>query len=56
MNQLNELQEYQCNRCNTIVDLDKSKVTEGYFAYCPNHDEDLFEFECTKKEDEKKSD
>lgn len=56
MNQLSELHQYQCNRCNTVVDLDKSKVSEGYFAYCPTHDEDLYKFECTKKDVEKKSD
>ena len=56
LNQLSELHQYQCNRCNTVVDLDKSKVSEGYFAYCPTHDEDLYKFECTKKDVEKKSD
>lgn len=51
MSQLSELQQYQCNRCHSIVDQSKDNVSEGYFAYCPNHDEDLYEFECTKKED-----
>jgi hypothetical protein len=32
-----------CVRCGTaVVFVD---VSEGYFAVCPRHDEDLFEFE-----------
>ena len=31
-----------CRRCGTAVN--KSEVI-GYKYYCPNHDEDLFEFE-----------
>jgi hypothetical protein len=36
-----------CARCNTPVEF--SDVSEGYFATCPNHDEDLYEFETRKK-------
>ena len=30
-----------CNRCLSIVSFLKEDVTDGYFAYCDNHDEDL---------------
>lgn len=32
-----------CGRCGTIVEWDN--VSEGYYAYCPTHDEDLFSWE-----------
>jgi hypothetical protein len=32
-----------CLRCGTAVSFED--VTEGYFAVCPNHDEDLYEIE-----------
>jgi len=32
-----------CARCETTVTY--NAVTEGYYAYCSEHDEDLFEFE-----------
>jgi hypothetical protein len=37
-----------CNRCETPVILDdvESLVSTGYWAYCPEHDEDLYKFEC----------
>ena len=34
---------YRCNRCHTMVE--HEEVSNGYFAYCPSHDEDLFSFE-----------
>ncbi len=33
----------KCKRCGTVVVF--SDVSEGYYAVCPYHDEDLFEFE-----------
>ena len=33
-----------CNRCETPVSFDD--VTQGYWAVCPQHDEDLFMIEC----------
>lgn len=41
---------FVCNRCNTIVDQSPDNVSAGYFAYCPTHDEDLYEFECKPQE------
>jgi uncharacterized protein YcgL (UPF0745 family) len=32
-----------CRRCNTEVLY--TDVSEGYYAQCPEHDEDLFKFE-----------
>lgn len=32
-----------CTRCETPVSFDD--VCEGYFAVCPHHEEDLYEFE-----------
>lgn len=32
-----------CGRCETALSFDN--VTLGYFAYCPEHDEDLYQFE-----------
>jgi len=32
-----------CSRCQTPVVFDN--VSSGYYAVCPNHDEDLYEFE-----------
>ena len=35
-----------CRRCETpVIYID---VSEGYFAVCPEHDEDLYKFETTK--------
>jgi hypothetical protein len=36
-----------CSRCDTLVSFDD--VTPGYWAYCPQHDEDLFMIECEIK-------
>jgi hypothetical protein len=33
-----------CNRCNTPVSFDE--VSPGYWAVCPEHNEDLFMIEC----------
>jgi hypothetical protein len=33
----------KCARCGTKVIF--TNVSKGYFCYCPNHNEDLFEFE-----------
>lgn len=33
-----------CNRCDTPVSFDD--VSQGYWAVCPQHDEDLFMIEC----------
>ena len=42
----------KCARCGIKVSFEN--VSMGYFCYCPNHDEDLFEFETetTNKERE----
>jgi endogenous inhibitor of DNA gyrase (YacG/DUF329 family) len=32
-----------CARCQTPVEF--GEVSEGYFAYCPQHDEDLYNIE-----------
>jgi hypothetical protein len=34
---------YRCNRCQSVVSFEE--VTEGYFAFCLMHDEDLYQFE-----------
>jgi hypothetical protein len=34
---------FVCRRCETPVVFDD--VSEGYFAVCPEHDEDLYVFE-----------
>ncbi len=36
-----------CKRCGTKVS--KNDVSEGYSAYCPSHDEDLYSFETTEQ-------
>lgn len=36
-----------CNRCETEVKFDD--VSDGYFAFCPEHYEDLYEIETRKK-------
>ena len=33
-----------CNRCDTPVEFDD--VSPGYWASCPEHDEDLYKVEC----------
>jgi hypothetical protein len=37
-----------CARCGTPVVFDN--VTDGYYAVCLHHDEDLYEFETTTEE------
>ena len=37
-----------CARCETPVEF--GEVSKGYFAVCPVHDEDLYEFETTLKD------
>jgi hypothetical protein len=32
-----------CSRCETPVEYEN--VSSGYYAYCPSHDEDLYQFE-----------
>lgn len=34
-----------CNRCLSIVSFEKEDVTQGYFAFCDSHDEDLERWE-----------
>jgi hypothetical protein len=34
-----------CNRCLSIVSFQDEDVTNGYFAYCSEHDEDLERWE-----------
>ena len=34
---------FVCSRCHTEVSF--HDVTDGYFAVCPKHDEDLWQFE-----------
>lgn len=36
-----------CARCKTAVTFDD--VSDGYYAVCPNHDEDLMKFEVEKR-------
>lgn len=36
----------KCNRCDTKVSFDE--VSDGYYAVCPTHDEDLYQFETYK--------
>jgi transcription initiation factor IIE alpha subunit len=36
-----------CNRCETEVTFDE--VSEGYFAFCPKHDEDLYKIETRQQ-------
>ena len=36
-----------CHRCKTPVTFDD--VSEGYYAVCPEHYEDLYEFEVDKE-------
>ena len=43
---------YVCSRCKTVVDRNKEAVTDGYFAYCPEHDEDLFQIECELQQEQ----
>jgi hypothetical protein len=42
----NSNKPWVCSRCLTPVNFDD--VTLGYFATCPEHDEDLNEWECEK--------
>lgn len=39
-----------CKRCGTPVSFDE--VSDGYYAVCPQHDEDLYEFETTTMKDQ----
>lgn len=41
---------YICSRCKTVVEQGEDMVTKGYFAYCPTHDEDLYQVECELKQ------
>ena len=41
---------YICSRCKTVVEQGEVMVTKGYFAYCPTHDEDLYQVECELKQ------
>jgi hypothetical protein len=41
----------KCARCETRVIFEN--VSKGYFGYCPNHDEDLFEFETETTNNER---
>lgn len=34
-----------CDRCNTEVIKEPDMVSDGYYAYCPTHDEDLLKIE-----------
>ena len=34
---------YRCVRCDSLVS--RINVSQGYFAYCPTHDEDLYRVE-----------
>jgi hypothetical protein len=34
----------KCARCDSMLSFDN--VSEGYYAVCPEHDEDLYEVEC----------
>ena len=36
-----------CKRCDTVVVF--IDVTPGYYAVCPRHDEDLYQFETYEK-------
>ena len=36
-----------CKRCGELVSF--SNVSADYFAYCENHDEDLYEFETEER-------
>ncbi|MGL5691064.1 MAG: hypothetical protein ACRDD8_09610 [Bacteroidales bacterium] len=40
---------YTCNKCGQIVETDTEIVSDGYTAYCPDCDEDLYEIEITKE-------
>lgn len=35
-----------CKRCGELVSI--TNVSADYFAYCPKHDEDLYEFETER--------
>jgi uncharacterized paraquat-inducible protein A len=35
-----------CSRCFTTVSFEE--ITDGYYAYCPRHDEDLYSFEIKR--------
>ena len=41
----------KCARCGAEVIFEN--VSKGYFGYCPNHDEDLFEFETDTTNNER---
>lgn len=34
----------KCNRCGSVVSFED--VSPGYYAVCPEHDEDLYKMEC----------
>ena len=37
-----------CSRCDTPVIYED--VSQGYYAVCPTHDEDLYQFETKEQE------
>lgn len=43
MLRINKKSVVVCGRCESEVQF--SEVSPGYFGYCPNHDEDLWEWE-----------
>lgn len=49
---MEQLKGIVCARCGSVVF--KSEV-DGYYAYCPYHDEDLYEFETINLVEEAKS-
>lgn len=44
----NSNKPWVCSRCETPVTF--NNVSAGYWATCPEHDEDLFQFECERGE------
>lgn len=41
-----------CNRCGSAVVFNRHLVSEGYDAWCPDHDEDLYNIEIDMVDDE----
>lgn len=39
------VKKYQCCKCGSSVTRNATKVTRGYFAYCSECDEDMYEIE-----------
>lgn len=42
----NSVPSIVCKRCGELVSI--TNVSADYFAYCPKHDEDLYEFETER--------